>query len=194
MAVALVETGSAHHPRLATTRDAVRRYGRWSIPTAGVVFWVVATRIGLPRAFEDTTTAQELGRQFLYGLVGILAVAPLALGATRDRIGAVLGWRPIVWLGTVSYAFYVWHLDVIGAAVGWLHESIGAASMVDLVSVVFPVSVLISGLSWYLVERPLLGFRDLVGPRAHPRQPPAEPVPAVDTEDEVVAPVGGVPW
>ncbi len=194
MVVALIETGAVQHRGLATTRDTVRRYGRWSIPAAVFVFWVVATRIGLPRAFEDTTTAQELGRQFLYGLVGVLAVGPLALGATRDRIGAVLGWRPIVWMGTISYAFYVWHLDVIGAAVGWLGESIGAASMVDLVSVVFPIAVVISALSWYLVERPLLRFRDLIGPRARRAPRPTEPPAAVDTEDEVVAPVGGVPW
>ncbi len=193
MAVALVDTGAAHHRTLANARDRVRAHGRWGIPAAVVVFWVVATRIGLPRAFEDTTTAQELGRQFLYGLVGLLAVAPLALGATRDRIGAALGWRPVVWLGTISYAFYVWHLDVIGAAVRWLGESIGAASMIDLVSVVFPISVAVSALSWYLVERPLLGFRDVVGPRAG--QPvPAQTAPAVDTEDQEVAPVGGVPW
>jgi peptidoglycan/LPS O-acetylase OafA/YrhL/uncharacterized membrane protein len=191
MAVALVEVAGPHRT-LVRVREGVQRHGRVLLPAALFTFWVVSTRLGLPRGLEETSVARELVRHQLYGLVGLLAVAPLALSARRDALGAVLGWRPMVWLGVVSYGVYVWHLDVIGAAIGWVDGAMGATSVLELVSVVLPVSVAIAAASWYLVERPLLRFRDAVGrPATAPRPVPA---PAATAEDEVVAPAGGVPW
>lgn len=194
MAVAVVDVGSDHDVRLARLRDVVRRHGRWCWLGAASAFWVVSTRLGLPRGFEPATGAEELSRQFVYGIIGLLAVAPLALGAVRDRVGAVLGWSPIVWLGVLSYGIYVWHLDIIGATIGWLGATMSNASLLDLVAVVFPLSVLAAAVSWYGVERPLLRFRDLGRPHV-PAEPSEPPVPvAAHVEDEVTAPSGGVPW
>jgi len=192
MGVALVDVSADRHEPAARIRTLVGRHGRWCWVGAAVAFWAVSTRLGLPRGLEETTAAQELTRHLLYGVVGLLTVAPLALGAVRDHVGRVLGSAPMVWLGVVSYGIYVWHLDVIGAGARWLDAPIGATPAVLLVPIVLPVSILVAAASWYLVEHPLLRLRRL-GERGADRRPD-HPSPAVQAEEEVVAPAERVPW
>lgn len=160
MGVALIDVGSEHDDRLARCREVIRRHGRWCWLGVAGVFWVVSTRVGLPRGFGETSGAQELTRQFLYGAVGVLAVLPLALGAAGDRVGRVLAWSPVVWLGVVSYAIYVWHLDIVNVSLDWLDAPLGQAGLLDLFMIVFPLSIVVAAVSWYGLERPSLRFRD----------------------------------
>jgi peptidoglycan/LPS O-acetylase OafA/YrhL len=87
--------------------------------------------------------------------------APQAAGAP----GRVLSIPLVAWLGIISYGIYLWHLplvteigrvgaDLVGAPLT------GLAATVFLFALVTTAVVLCAAASYYLVERPLLRFKD----------------------------------
>jgi peptidoglycan/LPS O-acetylase OafA/YrhL len=75
-----------------------------------------------------------------------------------------LGSRPMVWLGNISYAFYVWHFLVLTYGYQWLGESkwLGssetwsAATTVAVILLLFAVTMVLSGATYTLVEEPIM--------------------------------------
>jgi peptidoglycan/LPS O-acetylase OafA/YrhL len=121
----------------------------------------------------------------LYSLVAA-TVIPLALvipaAAATDLRGrfSPLRVRPMVWLGEISYAFYLVHFLVIHVG----HLSFGRVKMmgvampthlfttgkgIALIVVLFAVSVLLSWVLYTLVERPMM--RHFSRPRSRPAAP-----------------------
>ena len=86
----------------------------------------------------------------LLPVLGTAAV--LAAGAERDDVGAArwLGWRPVTWIGDISYSLYLWHWPVLllgrSHVAGWPPW----AASVALVA----ISVALAALSYYVVETP----------------------------------------
>jgi peptidoglycan/LPS O-acetylase OafA/YrhL len=86
----------------------------------------------------------------LLSLATVLVVAALAHPACR--LGPVLGWKPLRWIGVRSYGIYLWHFPIIvlttpgGGANGSepLRELLQAAAIVG-----------IAALSWRYVEEPV---------------------------------------
>jgi peptidoglycan/LPS O-acetylase OafA/YrhL len=86
----------------------------------------------------------------LLSLATVLVVAALAHPACR--LGPVLGWKPLRWIGVRSYGIYLWHFPIIvlttpgGVANGSepLRELLQAAAIVG-----------IAALSWRHVEEPV---------------------------------------
>ena len=88
---------------------------RWrahvALPWAGVLFLVVATPLGGaivgPAPFWASAT-----KAVLYAAIATLTVGALVLGAS-DRYAAMLGSRPMVWLGEISYEIFLLHVVVM---------------------------------------------------------------------------------
>jgi peptidoglycan/LPS O-acetylase OafA/YrhL len=91
-----------------------------------------------------------------------LLIAGLVSGGAPG-IGRIFAAGPAVWLGTRSYAIYLWHVPLIalGEARGW------SPSMAALIGV--PTAIIVSEISYRLVERPFLRLKS----RLHPRPGPA---------------------
>ena len=108
----------------------------------------------------------------LYLIVGALTtVLPVAL-ATGIGTALIMGWlihhplpgaRALGFAGGASYAVYLWHKDAILAFGPWL----GLA-----------LALVASGLSWALVERPILGRAHWLATRRRQPKPVPEPVAA----------------
>ncbi len=84
----------------------------------------------------------------LLSLATVMVVAAVAHPATR--VGRALGWAPLRWVGSRSYAIYLWHYPVI-----ILTDPKGSAPpgvIRDLAQVA--VTLALAELSWRLVETP----------------------------------------
>jgi peptidoglycan/LPS O-acetylase OafA/YrhL len=168
MALAIVSVAAeGREERYAPLRLVIHR--PW-IPWAGaaVVMGVLAWALGLPRAFPNTfTDVAYLGEHVLFGVFAFLLLLPAVFG---DAAGGwprrVLANRVLAWLGLISYGLYLWHVSLMiwlneQGAQGWI-PGLGLLSLL-LPSVLFAVACATA--SYYLLERPILRFKDPRPPR-----------------------------
>jgi peptidoglycan/LPS O-acetylase OafA/YrhL len=86
----------------------------------------------------------------LLSIATVLVVAALAHPASR--LGPVLGWKPLRWIGVRSYGIYLWHFPVIVLTTpGGVAN--GAEPLRELAQ--FAAIVGISALSWKFIEEPV---------------------------------------
>jgi len=137
----------------------------WVGPVAAVVlamFWVRAgTPGGLPTNF-----------MFEGGFLLCAALAGLVVADARliepGWFARGLAWRPLHFVGTISYGIYLWHWPVIV----YLNGTRTGLSTWPLNLLRIAVTLLVSAASYYLVERPIRlakwrgGFRVWVAPLA----------------------------
>ena len=130
----------------------------------GFVLLCVFARTSVAAPVRDIVRHPEVEywHRALAPIVAIALVAPFVLApGLVDRVRRVVGWRPVVWIGTVSYGIYLWHqpflLDTPGdhvairrsaATAHGLGYALGAGAVVLLLTVVVAAG------SWYGVERP----------------------------------------
>jgi peptidoglycan/LPS O-acetylase OafA/YrhL len=90
------------------------------------------------------------GGFLLLALATALLVAAIAHPACR--IGAVLGWEPLRWIGVRSYGIYLWHFPIIV-----LTTPSGAEQGNDLLRDLLQGAaiLLVAALSWRFVEEPI---------------------------------------
>src|SRR5690554_122203 len=74
--------------------------------------------------------------------------------------GAILGSRPLVWLGEISFGLYLWHFPAQKAllAIAPDYWSTPATSALAL-TVSFLITLPLAAVSYYWVERPIMGWR-----------------------------------
>jgi peptidoglycan/LPS O-acetylase OafA/YrhL len=132
MALAVLSAWADHHP---TIRGLCRRVGDHSV-------WFVAGAVG--------------ARQWLYGLVGVLLVAPFALApAVRTGAHRVLAWRPIAWVGLVSYGVYLWHQGFLTLAENVFDWPLFEGHFWGRTAVAVTGSLIVAAISFYLLEQPI---------------------------------------
>src|SRR5205823_2647211 len=129
----------------------------------------------IPRAASRSGVRRLLDGVGVAGLAGILALvastgsfspflypygfALLSVGTAavvaavvipESRLGPVLGWRPLRWIGVRSYGLYLWHWPIIVLAsparerVDWGERALAVA-----------VTFVVASLSWRYVEEPI---------------------------------------
>jgi peptidoglycan/LPS O-acetylase OafA/YrhL len=138
-----------------------------------VCFWVVSTRIGLPRVpVYQSSLAQALGRQVLYGAFAFFLLIPAVFGPQdRGIVRRLLRSRPAVALGVVSYGIYLWHETWMLKILAWLHRPLFRTSFLKLTLGVSVLAIASAAASYVLVEQP---FQRLGRRRRLPRPPEGE--------------------
>jgi len=107
---------------------------------------------------------------YVWHLLAALPLAALISGAALHGppARALLGNRPVLWLGEISYSIYLWNYVVLLALVrvGAFDRLLGPDRIlwVGLYSLL-PV-LAISAASWWLAERPFLHYRDAAPDRS----------------------------
>lgn len=135
----LVGAVAAAEPvRAALARVPGRWAGALSVVSAAVLgtMWLLADGVGSSWLFTGGLFVHSLAAALLIGL------------CQRTVVGTALCWRPLRWLGLVSYSLYLWHWPVIVLLSPHLTEPTRTAA-------VCAVSVGLAALSKYLVEDPI---------------------------------------
>jgi peptidoglycan/LPS O-acetylase OafA/YrhL len=155
--------------------------------TAFAAFVLTGTALGLPGPpGEHPTAMQYMVKHYLYCVVAVGVVIPAVFGdQRRGVVRRILANRALLYLGMVSYGFYLYHLAALQQLQRWgygTHTIIHPYLQWIMGGLVG--GLILGSLSYYLVERPALQLKGLVGPRREeaPGEAIAEPAP--------LAPVG----
>jgi peptidoglycan/LPS O-acetylase OafA/YrhL len=114
--------------------------------------WLVAALAFAPLGLRDgllawSPVSELIEKHTLKTAIAVGLILPAVLGAAAGGwVRRVLGFRPLLWLGMVSYAFYLWHLAVL--------EKLEAVGPVGFVVLGLAGTAAVSAVSWYAVERP----------------------------------------
>jgi peptidoglycan/LPS O-acetylase OafA/YrhL len=145
-------------------RDRLIRRSAWlGWPLAVVAFIVLCRGLGLYSGFpfqEHDSVAQAIAVYLLSGVVAIGLALPAAF-EQPGPIGRALAWKPVAWLGLISYGIYLYHASILS----WIYAHLGShlshtRGFIELVAIGLPVSLLAGAASYYLVERPALRFKE----------------------------------
>jgi peptidoglycan/LPS O-acetylase OafA/YrhL len=103
---------------LATLQSTtVRCRAAVAIPLAALLFLVVCTPIAGAVTMGPVRLWEPLTKNLLYAGIATLVVAPLVL-ARGGWLERVLGSRPMVWLGELSYEVFLLHVVVMALVFG----------------------------------------------------------------------------
>jgi peptidoglycan/LPS O-acetylase OafA/YrhL len=133
------------------------RLRRW---IAGALSMVGLAVLGLAAHFA-TGSVREFrgGLLIVVAVAAVLVVAPVALDQ-GSPVARVLAWRPLVWLGAISYGVYLWHWPIFlalnGERTGWSGWSLFAVRCAATIAV--------ATASWWLLEQPIRRWRPVIVP------------------------------
>jgi peptidoglycan/LPS O-acetylase OafA/YrhL/lysophospholipase L1-like esterase len=180
-ALSALEMGLLYHPAL----DPTRVYDATDTRAFGLLFGAALAMVWPSRGLRAEVTVGARRLLDCLGIVGLMGIALLVWRTTQyspflyqggmvllslstvavlmaathpaSRIGPILGWRPLRWIGVISYGIYLWHYPVIVLTTPNVVGTTGASAQVDLPRAVIQVVVIIAvaALSWRFIETPV---------------------------------------
>lgn len=124
---------------------------------AAALYVIVATPLGGPLAFEFAAPFETLTKHALYAVIGVFLLLPGFLGRSdHGSWWARLLQHPVaVYLGTISYGIFLWHLVLLRLILDTFDLPVFAGGFWPLLVGTLAVSVVAATLSWFVIERPI---------------------------------------
>jgi peptidoglycan/LPS O-acetylase OafA/YrhL len=137
--------------------------GLASIPTKQAVHRAISELLSACGLFAILVAAVMYDRETHFpGIAALLPCAGATLfiwsnGQRPTLSGRLLAWRPIVFIGLLSYSLYLWHWPVLVYAQYWAVGVFSRAEKCGLLALCFPLAFV----SWWLIETPVRKHRVL---------------------------------
>ena len=143
-------------------RDRPQRARRFAWAALGMAFVAYVLYAAWDFNVETTQIHHALGRRSLmsalFGAALLAGLIALQLGGRRAPRWLDNRWCN--WMGERSYAFYLLHVWVLLEVIDIVGADAGTGTLwLAMVGIGFPVTLLLSALSWRFVERPCLERR-----------------------------------
>jgi peptidoglycan/LPS O-acetylase OafA/YrhL len=137
------------------TRDFAQRPGTLLLLAAAVAALAVTPLAG-PRTLSPSSAGETVTKEVAYGLVALLVVGAGLVAAPSTLVARVLASAPARWCGRVGYGVFLWHLLVLDGVMGLLGTPLFGGDFLPVAALTVTGSLLVAGLSWTWLERPLL--------------------------------------
>ena len=133
---------------------------RWGHVVARILPFIGLAVLGAAAHYATGSVSDfRSGLLIVVALAAVLVVAPVAL-EQDGPVARVLAWRPLVWLGAISYGVYLWHWPIFlalnGERTGW--------SGWPLFALRCAATVALAAASWWLLEQPIRRWRPAIVP------------------------------
>lgn len=160
MLLALASAALAGRPDPRPVRF-VRRWPAAPWLVALGLFWVAANHAG-PTPLTPHTPLQDAGQHVLYGVIAVFVLIPVVFaGDVRGIPRALLGNRVVAWFGLISYGIFLWHHPIATKLTYADHGQLFAGHrMLGITVATFAVSSACATFSYYVIERPILRYKD----------------------------------
>ncbi len=170
MMLALASVASMAGPAGGAASERIRTARRWAPlgwPAAFVLYVLLCLVLhyaGNP-FLERDSAAHVFAWYTLNGAIATCLVAPAAFDVRVSTVvGRLLAWRPLAWIGLISYGIYLYHDPLLnwiaGGAFGGDHPWL---RLLRLTALTLAAAVSAAALSYYLVERPFLRLKERRG-------------------------------
>jgi peptidoglycan/LPS O-acetylase OafA/YrhL len=158
-----------------------RAWVPWAL--AAFLWWLDATQLGMDRALPPVYDGTRwLEEHLIFPLIGLLVALPAAFGDPRRGLPRrILGHPLLGRFGLVSYGVFLWHQPLMAPVIEHGGDAIiPGMPFVSLLVSMLAVSLTVAAASYYLVERPILRFKDRrrPPPATATEAPPRVPAPA----------------
>jgi len=120
------------------------------------LFSLIGLTLIVYSVYQPFTASVFHAANLLYPCLGAALVIYAGSGGYSSVVGKVLGWRPLVLIGLISYSLYLWHWPLIVFAKYYLVRDLLPIDKVYI----FAASLFLATLTWRYVERP---FRSKTG-------------------------------
>ena len=156
MLLALVVTVST---RAGERSRFVERCTRTAGPAfvTALVLYAVLSAMHRGQKGNTIVVGHVYGGYLLQTLIAVLVVVPAIIGPPNRGIARrLLQHRLVVWFGSLSFGFYLWHLTIVRRVDRWADAGSLPSGLAARFVVTFVLSLVAAVSSWYLIERPLI--------------------------------------
>jgi peptidoglycan/LPS O-acetylase OafA/YrhL len=128
---------------------------------AAVVFFFIVCHIGIgTNPLFHLSASKDILRMSLEELCAFFLLVPAVFGPQdRGLVRWSLRWRPIAWIGIVSYGIYLWHQSWIDLFFRWHLGGVFLAPWWQLTLFALATATATASISYLLMERPILSMK-----------------------------------
>lgn len=136
----------------------------WCLLIAVALYIIAATPLAGPLTFAAAEPSSLVVKHLLFGAIAVFLLLPAFLGVgdvdpteqpADSRWARFMAHPVVVYLGTISYGIFLWHLVLLRMIQGGLGIPIFSGGFWLLWPLVVLSSIAVASVSWFAVERPL---------------------------------------